>query len=211
MTTKRVKSEIFLQSILAGYYPNTGEIIPNNSPFKHSEVIREIKEFLETNHYDSKIISDEHGNNIMDGDLFEQLRKKRMEIARELGWKPFHILSNNALIRLIIYEPKTIEDAKKIKYIGEKNIDHVPPFLEILNINKKLKTPKEKEISQDYLGKQDTCLDCGVELDFNYRSNYPFRDRCSKHYLFENQNRMHKKNDFKGSFEDWENFNNRRT
>ena len=83
MTIKRVKPEKFLQSILAGYYPNTGEIIPNNSPFKHSEVIEEIKEFLETNRFDSKIISDEHGNNIMDGDLFEKLRKKRMKIAED--------------------------------------------------------------------------------------------------------------------------------
>ena len=57
---------------------------------------------------------------------------------------------------------------------------------------------------------KDVCIDCGVELDFNYRSDYPFRDRCSKHHRFENQNRMHKVDDFKGSFEDWENFNKRR-
>ena len=210
MIIKRVKPEKFLQSILAGYYPNTGEIIPNNSPFKHSEVIKEIKEFLETNRFDSKIISDEHGNNIMDGDLFEKLRKKRMKIANELDLPPYVIMSNQALIRLIIYEPKTIEDAKKIKYIGGKNIDHVPHFLEILNSNKILKTSKEKEISKNYLSEQDVCIDCGVELDFNYRSDYPFRDRCSKHHRFENQNRMHKVDDFKGSFEDWENFNKRR-
>jgi hypothetical protein len=207
--TKRVKPEIFLQAILAGYNPNTGEELSNTSPFKHAEVIKEIKEFLEDNRYDSKIISIEDGRKIMDGELFEKLRKKRMEIANKLGYKPYHILGNEALIRLIIYGPKTIDDAKKIKYIGEKNIEHVPSFLEILN-NKKLKTPVEKEIARNYIKDEDTCVDCGVVLDWNYRMEFHDRDRCSKHYKFENNNRMHKTEDFKGSFEDWENFNKRR-
>ena len=206
--SKKVNPEIFLQSILAGINPNTGEILADSSPFKDFEVIKEIKEFLEANRYDSKIISIEDGKKIMNGELFEKLRKKRMEIANKLRWKPYHILSNEALIRLIIYDPKTINDAKKIKYIGEKNIAYVPSFLEILN-NKKIKTPVEKEISRNYIKDEDTCIDCGAVLDWNYRMEFHDRDRCSKCHRFENNNRMHKTDDFKGSFEDWENFNKR--
>tara|TARA_B100001093_G_C26741271_1_gene976784 strand:+ start:630 stop:1295 length:666 start_codon:yes stop_codon:yes gene_type:complete len=200
---KRIKAEEFLQLILKGINPNTDEIISKNSVLKDSQFLKEIIEFMHANRYDTVIIKESDIIEIKKSDLFQLLRKQRLKISNKLGWKPYHILSDNALVRLIIYSPKTLQEAARIKYIGAKNIENVPSFIEIIK-KYKCKEMGELKNSCDYY---EICVDCGIKLDFNYRSNYPERDRCSKCYRYENNNRM-SGNDFKGSFNDWEEFNN---
>ena len=93
----------------------------------------------------------------------------------------------------------------RLNKLDGKNFDDA---LNEENLKKSFDEPKKgREVNEPGVF---PCQDCGEPLDFNYRSNYPDRDRCSKHHLYENNNRMFKKDDFKGSFSDWENFNKRR-
>lgn len=176
---KTKTSEEFLQLILSGVNPNTGELLSSESPLQNNDLLKEIREFLRENNRDWIIVTAEDKLRIEKSDLFEKLRKKRLEIANEIGWKPYHILSNEALYRIIIYQPKTLEDASHLKHIGEKNIEYVPPFLEIINSSSRIKTDVEKRITRKYIAPSDTlCISCKSEIDFNRRMAEPDCLRC---------------------------------
>ncbi len=174
-----MKPEEFLQLILSGINPNTGEILTKSSPLMSEELHKEINLFLKNNRYDLKIITEHDKDVIESSELFEKFRQKRLDLSLELGWKPYHVLSNNALVRLIIYEPRNVDEASKIKYIGNTNIKYVPPFLEILNRFKKSKSQSEILVTKKYIAPVDTlCIDCKCEIDFNRRMAEPDCKRC---------------------------------
>lgn len=174
-----MKPEEFLQLIISGVNPNSGEVLPKSSPLMNKELHAEISSFLKANRYDLKIITDSDINLIENSELFEKMRQKRLDLSTELGWKPYHVISNNALVRLIIYEPRNLDDASKIKYIGNTNIKFVPEFLKILDQFKKLKSEPEILITKKYIAPEDIlCVDCRCEIDFNRRMAEPECKRC---------------------------------
>ena len=66
-----------------------------------------------------------------------------------------------------------------MKYIGEKNIEYVPAFLEIINSSSRIKTDIEKSITKKYIAPSDIlCIDCKSEIDFNRRMAEPNCSRC---------------------------------
>lgn len=64
----------FLEAILKGYDPITGEVLSNSSVWKHPHILRDIKEFLESNNHYSRKPPHQKVNskeiNLSDSDLF---------------------------------------------------------------------------------------------------------------------------------------------
>ena len=82
---------------------------------------------------------------ISDQQLFELLRQKRNQRARELGIKPFMILHNKTLQEISRLRPTTVEGLLKIKGIGQKRIKkHGQMLLETVN-----NPPKAEKKSQE--------------------------------------------------------------
>lgn len=68
--------------------------------------------------------------------LYELLRQRRNEIAKEVSLAPFKVLHNKHLEEIVRRQPKTIEEIAEIKGIGEKKALKYGQFiLEIVNDN----------------------------------------------------------------------------
>jgi RNA polymerase-binding transcription factor DksA len=202
-----MKPEEFLQLILAGINPNSGEALPKSSPLLNDALHHEIACYLKSHRYDLTIITLKDIEIIEASELFQELKKERLKISRELGWKPYHVLSNNALVRLIIYEPRNIEEASKIKYVGTTKIKYVENFIAIINKFKTTKKNLEKEITKKHIAPEDLlCSDCKKEIDFNRRMAVPDCTRCiecQNKYEYSHDTRT-KVRDLPGTLEDIE-------
>lgn len=65
--------------------------------------------------------------------LFENLRKCRLLLARKLSLPPYMIFPDSVLISLAIFEPDNIDDLIQIKGIGERKRNRFgQPFLEVI-------------------------------------------------------------------------------
>ncbi len=145
---EKMKPEIFLQALNNGVNPSTGEVIDENKTLKESGVFMIIGDYLKNNRLDTQILSDDARKKIQSGDLFYRLRGVRMNLSNKIGWKPYTILGNEALLRLIFYKVKTLQEAKNIKHIGPKNIKFVPFFLAEIN-NEPLSSEEIHEILKE--------------------------------------------------------------
>jgi ATP-dependent DNA helicase RecQ len=68
-----------------------------------------------------------------DEKLFEKLKKKRLELAQREGIPPFMIFHNNTLEFFTRLQPKTIEDGRKIRGVGEAKAQKwLPEFVDII-------------------------------------------------------------------------------
>jgi len=61
--------------------------------------------------------------------LFELLREKRNQIAKENKLEPFMVLHNSVLEEIAQKQPKTLEALSKIKGMGEKRLNKYGKFL----------------------------------------------------------------------------------
>ena len=85
---------------------------------------------------------------LSDPQLFELLRQKRNQRARELGVKPFMILHNKTLQEISRLRPTTVDDLLKIKGIGQKRVKkHGQMLLETVS-NSNI-VPKAEKKSQE--------------------------------------------------------------
>ena len=93
------------------------------------------------------------------------------------------IVSEKEILVLI----KTISsNQEKLKKFIKNHHEYKNPELLFVSVEGGLENYLEW-LGKEVVSTQDTCVDCGVELDFNNRGDYPFRDRCSKCYRFENR------------------------
>ena len=216
IVNKLKKNDLFFSAILKGIDPITGEILLESSVWLHPRIKSDIKEHIESTKNDE--LQSQAPLYEYKGKKFDDQKSYRKALTQspemENAYKPWTPEEDELLISY--RHKKIIEIAAKHKRglgaiksrlnkLDGKNFDDA---LNEENLKKSFDEPKKSsEVNEPGVF---PCQDCGEPLDFNYRSNYPDRDRCSKHHLYENNNRMFKKDDFKGSFSDWENFNKRR-
>lgn len=68
------------------------------------------------------------------GPMFEKLRERRLELAREKGIPPFMVFSDQVLMNLVRAHPTTIAQLLDVSGVGEKKADQYgEDFLAILN------------------------------------------------------------------------------
>ncbi len=58
-----------------------------------------------------------------DRDLYELLRRIRMDLARDAGWPPYCIMSNKALRAVTALKPLTVEDFRAVPGISARRRD----------------------------------------------------------------------------------------
>ena len=136
--------EVFIKMILKGIDPNTGEILPKCSAWKHQQVISDIVEYL--SYIDKQIIysnpdkkpyiplnvTEEY--DIKNSSTYKKLRQKKIEFAKENKVSTFCIIHNSSLVQMIAQKPKTLDELKMIKGFGSVNsMKYGGAFLEILN------------------------------------------------------------------------------
>ena len=87
------------------------------------EMIRE-KKLIQKNKKFPKIYTQSYISNLKKNmSLEEKLKDFRYLIAKKLKWKLYMVFCNNTIKEIISYNPKTIEELKKIKGLGEKKIE----------------------------------------------------------------------------------------
>lgn len=133
---------------------------------------------------DDKPIKSEINNN--NQCLYELLRQKRNEIAKEVGLEPFKILHNKHLREIVEKQPKSIEEIASIKGIGiKKALKYGQFILEIikdLNLSSPVKTHKEEKIfsvseyidSLNQILTPQTAIIIGEVSNVSPRVNYTF-------------------------------------
>lgn len=85
---------------------------------------------LKTKKQASKVVV----TNPADESLFEELRLRRLEIARKLQMAPFIIFHDSTLREMAAHKPTNITDLAKIKGLGERKLkDYGTAFLEVIN------------------------------------------------------------------------------
>ena len=87
-----------------------------------------------------ELIIDEDGETITNEEVFNLLRNKRLELAKEYGMSPAYIATNKLLIYLATYLPKNREEYLKIRFTGERSYEkYGVHFVEIIKqyLNKK--------------------------------------------------------------------------
>jgi ATP-dependent DNA helicase RecQ len=68
-----------------------------------------------------------------DEDLYEALKKRRLEIAQKRGVAAFTIFPNSTLQGLASMRPRTVEEAMAVPGIGKVKAEReLPPFLEVI-------------------------------------------------------------------------------
>lgn len=78
-------------------------------------------------------IVDENGEIITDSGLFEQLRRKRADLAKEVDLPAYCIISNDALVGLATFKPKTKEEWIAIKGLRDRTYEKYGEiFMEII-------------------------------------------------------------------------------
>ncbi|MFH1706139.1 MAG: exodeoxyribonuclease VII large subunit [Patescibacteria group bacterium] len=75
--------------------------------------------------------------------LFELLRQRRNEIAKEAGVKPYMVLHNSVLVEIAEKKPTTVEELAEIKGMGKKKLERYSNFI-LETINESPATPKPK-------------------------------------------------------------------
>jgi len=136
--------EIFIKKILKGVDPNTGEILPECSAWKHPQIISDIAEYLSD--IDKPIIyrnpdqkkyiplSATEECEIKDSSIYEELRQKKIEFSKEHKISSFCIIHNSSLVQMIAQKPKNLDELRMIKGFGPVNSEkYGSAFLEILN------------------------------------------------------------------------------
>jgi ATP-dependent DNA helicase RecQ len=69
-----------------------------------------------------------------DEGLFEELRKKRLEIAKKLQVAPFVVFHDSTLREMAYHKPSNMEELAKIKGLGERKLNNYgAAFLEVIN------------------------------------------------------------------------------
>ncbi|EEA93690.1 ATP-dependent DNA helicase RecQ [Pseudovibrio sp. JE062] len=70
---------------------------------------------------------------IADQELFEKLRARRMELARERNVPPYVIFNDKTLIEMAVERPQRLEEMLEISGVGESKLERFgPDFLEII-------------------------------------------------------------------------------
>ncbi|SFT74169.1 ATP-dependent DNA helicase RecQ [Pseudovibrio denitrificans] len=70
---------------------------------------------------------------IADQELFEKLRARRMELARERNVPPYVIFNDKTLIEMAVERPQRLEEMLEISGVGESKLERFgPAFLEII-------------------------------------------------------------------------------
>ena len=145
-----IEKEIFI--LLDNLYPtlriNKDINLINDVEFSNSEVeiVLSNKQCLsnrnqkETVEASLEFIIDEDGEIITNEEVFNLLRNKRLELAKEYGMSPAYIATNKLLIYLATYLPKNREEYLKIRFTGERSYEkYGVHFIEIIKqyLNKK--------------------------------------------------------------------------
>jgi ATP-dependent DNA helicase RecQ len=72
-------------------------------------------------------------SDVSEGELFEDLRALRMEIAKAQGLPPYVIFHDRTLKELIYVLPDTLEEMRNVSGIGQKKIEmYGEQFLEVI-------------------------------------------------------------------------------
>ncbi len=81
-----------------------------------------------------------------DNNLYELLRQRRNEIAKEAGIEPFMVLHNSVLVEIAEKQPTTAEKLAEIKGMGKKRLERYGEFiLETINGSFISPEPKKEE------------------------------------------------------------------
>jgi ribonuclease D len=76
--------------------------------------------------------------------LYEVLRQRRNEVAKEAGIKPYMVLHNSVLIEIAEKKPTTAEKLAEIKGIGKKRLERYSEFI-LETINGSFVSPEPKK------------------------------------------------------------------
>jgi ATP-dependent DNA helicase RecQ len=72
---------------------------------------------------------------VEDSQLFNALKKKRMELANAAGVPAFHIATNRSLKSLVSVKPKTLEEVRTVFGFGPyKTATHGQKFVDVVNL-----------------------------------------------------------------------------
>lgn len=78
--------------------------------------------------------------------LYELLRERRNEVAKEAGIEPFMVLHNSVLVEIAEKKPTTAEKLAEIKGMGKKRLERYSGFiLETINGSSANPAPKKEE------------------------------------------------------------------
>lgn len=124
-----------IHALADGINPQTGEVFPDNSPYKHPETIRALFAALSTldAHRDKPIRparnKDKSSSSIEDEEIeltpqqeaiYEQLKLWRSKKAHEEGFASYMIMHNSQMKRMAALPITSTDDLLTIKGFGEK-------------------------------------------------------------------------------------------
>jgi len=182
-----------VNALADGVDPITGEEFPSEHICQQIKVVRAlnivralIQHTFQKNSDSIQPLSED--SLVKEGVLVEELKRWRLEKAKDLNWSPDYVMHNVVLFRIATTLPSNLNQLIQINGIGESKLERFgDELIEILRKHIENPIQDEKKSKQIMTEDQDfdphqrienECLDCGCEIQEARIEKHPDVLRC---------------------------------